>query len=346
MRGDTLDLKLGRVVGEERERYSVVLDGEEVTAVLSGKFRHQANFRSDLPTVGDFVRVSYNPHESFARILSVEPRKSELKRKLAGEFAGEQLLGANVDTAFVLNSLNRDLNLRRIERYLVMIRDGGIEPVIVLTKADLISDRVKFLFVDEVKQVAQGAQGVKVVCTNINNPDSFHELKEFFKPNQTIALLGSSGVGKSTMTNFFLQSEAQKIQEIGSHAERGRHTTTSRKMFLTHEGSYLMDTPGIREIQLWNGEQGFDESFEDVKELLGQCRFTNCKHEGDLGCAIQEAIDCGELEAGRFKSYLKIQREQAYMQAKEKARTSNHLKHIWKNRQSEYRRGKKKKVKS
>lgn len=337
MGGETSDLKLARVIHEERERFLIDLDGDDVLATISGRLRHRTEFRSDLPTVGDYVEVTYNPLEGMARIQKLHPRRTRLVRKLAGEHASEQILASNIETAFLLNSLNRDLNLRRIERYLVMVRDGRITPVLVLTKSDLVPD----LEAEELKQKVQRVAGNDLVlCTSIKEPESFNQLKAFFRPGETIALIGSSGVGKSTLTNLFLKQDVQTIQSIGEHAERGKHTTTSRSLFKTESGAFLMDTPGIREIQLWSGEEGFDDSFGDVLQLLGECRFSNCSHNGDIGCAIEKAIANGELEAGRFKSFLKIQKEQAYMEAKERARTSSHIKHIWKSRKKKYRRGK------
>jgi ribosome biogenesis GTPase len=337
MRGETLDLKRGRVISEERERYAVEFEGQVVPAVLSGKLRHQSIQRSDLPTVGDFVLLRWCSSEGVGRIEEVEARKTKLVRKLAGENAGEQLLGANIDTVFLLNSLNRDLNLRRIERYLVMIRDGGIRPVVVLTKADLVSTQEVLNY----KQAVMRISGEdSVICTSVEEPLSFEPLIDFLRPGETVALLGSSGVGKSTMTNLILGQEKQVIQEIGAHAERGKHTTTSRSLFRLQSGAYLIDTPGIREIQLWSGEGGVEDSFHDVLTLMSRCRFRNCRHGDDLGCAVRKAINSGELEEKRFYSLLKIQREQAFMKQREKAKTSNHHKHIWKNRSREYRRGK------
>lgn len=336
--GDSLNLKLARIINEERERFTIQLGDEEVKAVLSGKLRHQIHFRSQMPAVGDYVDVTFNPLEGIARIISIRPRRSQLTRKLSGEHAGEQILAANIDTALVLNSLNRDLNLRRIERYLVMIRDGGIRPVLVLTKSDLVDQEEA----QRLKQMVEKVAGDDlVICSSILEPASLRPLLQFFHIDQTVALIGSSGVGKSTLTNYLLNQQVQLVQEIGAYADRGRHTTTSRRLFKTESGAYLMDTPGIREIQLWSGEDGFEHSFPDVLELMGQCRFSNCAHKDDLGCAIQAAIESGELEEARLKSFLKIQREQAYMEAKEKARTSNHLQHIWKVRGKAYRRGKK-----
>lgn len=328
-------LKEGKIINEQRQRYIVESEGGEFTAILSGKLRHFSLQRSELPTVGDLVLIQVTPGQELVVIEEVLPRKSQLTRKLAGEYAGEQLLGANIDIVFLLNSLNRDLNLRRIERYLVMIRDGGIKPVIILTKSDLVSKEQALQFQEEIKKISRDEIVLK--CS-INDPESISRIKELVHSEMTVALLGSSGVGKSTLTNLLLGSERQTTQEIGQHAERGKHTTTSRSLLKLENGAYLMDTPGIREIQLWEGSGGFEFSFSDIIELEKNCKFTNCRHQDDFGCAIQNAIENGALDQARLKSFLKIEREQAFMKQRSQAKHSKHQKEIWKKRSREYRR--------
>lgn len=335
MRRDNYALKKGKIINEQRQRYIVESEGEEFSAVLSGKMRHFSIQRSELPTVGDFVLIQVTPGQELVVIEEVLPRKSQLTRKLAGEYAGEQLLGANVDMVFLLNSLNRDLNLRRIERYLVMIRDGGIKPVLILTKSDLVTEDLVEHYQEEVKRISHDELVLK--CS-INDPESLLKIKQLITPEMTVALLGSSGVGKSTLTNLLLGDDIQTTQEIGTHADRGKHTTTSRSLLKLQNGAYLMDTPGIREIQLWEGSGGFEFSFSDIIELEKNCKFSNCRHENDFGCAIQNAIENENLDPARLKSYLKIEREQAFMKQRSLAKHSKHQKEIWKKRSREYRR--------
>lgn len=327
-----------RILNEERERYTIEIDGDEIMAIVSGKFRNQAGNRLDFPAVGDEVLVRYNPCDSRAIIEEVLPRKTTLLRKIAGEYAGAQILGSNIDIAFVLNSLNRDLNLRRIERYLVMIRDGGIRPVIVLTKSDLMQPEVVNTIVEKVRKIA----GIdEIIVTSIFDQHSMEAIKALIAPEMTVALIGSSGVGKSSLSNLLLGEDIQKVQDIGTHAERGVHTTTSRSLFRLANGAYLMDTPGIREIQLWEGDSGVGSSFEDVLELISRCRFSNCTHQNDVGCAVRAAINNGVLEQSRLQSFLKIEREQSFMQARSCAKTQSQQRKIWKKRSVEARSKKK-----
>jgi ribosome biogenesis GTPase len=258
-----------------------------------------------------------------------------LIRKVAGEFAGEQILGANIDIGFYLNSLNMDLNLRRMERYLIMFRDGNVKPIVVLTKADLIapSDLENVLL--KIKDVTKE---IPVYVISCKHPETMNVLLEHFEKGVTVALLGSSGVGKSTLTNFLLGGDRQKIQEIRSDDDKGKHTTTSRSIFPTPKGAFIMDTPGIRELQLWEGESGLDETFKDILELEKNCRYHNCSHKSEPGCAILEAIGCQFLDPNRLKSFQKLGREQRFIENKHNAANIFQQKKVWKKRSVEARR--------
>lgn len=328
-----------RVLHEEKNCYEVKIESEVVRAVVSGKMRHDALVPSQLPAVGDYVMCTYEPHNSLARIEEVLPRSTHLTRKVAGDAYSEQILASNLQVVFYLTSLNMDLNLRRLERYLIMIRDGKITPVVLLSKADLVDAQTIEQAVKDVKAVAPS---VEVYAISSQHTASMDELKKYFVPEATVAFLGSSGVGKSTLTNFYLGREVQTTQEIGEERDKGRHTTTSRSLFFLANGCAIIDTPGIREIQLWEGDStGVDELFADILDLQGRCQYSNCGHQHEPGCQVQLAIEEGRLDRARLKSFLKLAREQSYMQLKLNATTRRQQKEIWKKRGRTYRRGRK-----
>lgn len=335
LKGEASTLR-ARIIHEDRSLLTCLdQQGREFKARLAGHFHQET--RLSRPTVGDFVLCEL-ADQNLGRIVEIFPRKTQLLRKVAGEYAGEQLLGANLDTVFYVNSFNMDLNLRRMERYLVMIADGGIDPVVVLTKADLINYEERLQILEQVREVTGE---IPVHLTTIKKPWSIYPLREYLRPGETVAFLGSSGVGKSTLTNLLLREEVQKVQTIRSDDDKGRHTTTARSLFCTVEGAFIMDTPGIREIQLWEGESGLDETFKEIVELAQNCRYRNCQHQSEPGCAVLEAIDDELFSVDRLKSYQKLKREQAFMAAKASSSTLRAQKETWKKRQKAYRRGKK-----
>jgi ribosome biogenesis GTPase / thiamine phosphate phosphatase len=289
--------------------------------------------------VGDYVLCRYNPLQGIGRIEKLLERKSSLLRKVAGEYAGAQVLGANLDTVFYLSSLNMDLNLRRMERYLIMIKDGGIRPVVILTKADLISSDDLESILERVRDVIGD---ISVYITSAKDLESFECLNKYLCENETVAFLGSSGVGKSTMTNIMLSSEECDVQIISHEDDKGKHTTTSRSLYQLENGCYVMDTPGIREIQLWEGESGLNETFKDIEDLIQNCGFRNCSHVKEPNCAILTAIDRGELCPLRFRSYGKLCREQMHMEIRANAKDLSQQKKSWKKRSMESRRGRQK----
>ena len=328
-----------RVLREEKNSYKVKIENEEVRAVLSGKIRHDAIVPSAFPVVGDYVMCSYEPHNCLARIEEVLPRTSHLTRKVAGDAYSEQILASNLQIVFYLTSLNMDLNLRRLERSMVMIKDGRIMPVILLTKADLVNQEIIKKVLERVTAVAPK---IDVHIVSVHQSETMEGLKKYFRPDSTVAILGSSGVGKSTLTNFFLGHEVQVTQEICEERDKGRHTTTSRSLFYLENGCAIIDTPGIREIQLCESDStGLDDLFSDIQELQRRCQFSNCAHQTTPGCQIQMALNDGRLDEARFKSYLKLEREQTYMQMKVNATNRRQQKEIWKKRSRMNRDGRK-----
>lgn len=320
------DQIIGRVALEHKHLYRVWTEQGELLAEVSGKFNYQAHSREDFPAVGDWVCVTPRFDEGKGTITSVLPRKSKFSRKSAGTTAEEQIVAVNVDTVFLVNSLNEDLNLRRIERYLLLAWESGANPVIVLSKADLCQNITEKLAA--VETVTMG--GVPVIPISSETRSGLEELAPFLQPGKTVALLGSSGVGKSTLTNRLLGEEKQAVQEIRLDDDKGRHTTTHRELILLPNGSILIDTPGMRELQLWESSEGLTETFSDIEELASMCRFRDCQHDDEPGCAVVKAIEEGLLAVERLASFNKLQKELAYIERKADKRAQAEVRKQWK----------------
>lgn len=317
---------LGRVALEHKRMYRVWTENGEPLCEVSGKFAFMATAREDYPAVGDWVVIQERTSENRGTIHAILPRKSKFSRKSAGLVTEEQIVAANVDTIFLVNSLNEDLNLRRIERYLLLTWESGANPVIILSKADLCEN------VDEkIKEVESIALGVPIIAISALENSGLENVQQYLQPGNTVALLGSSGVGKSTITNILLGVEKQVVQEIRVGDDKGKHTTTHREMVLLPNGAVLIDTPGMRELQLWESNEGLSESFSDIEHLTALCRFRDCKHEKEPGCAVHQAIESGDLPEERLYSYKKLLKELAYLDRKVDKKAQSDEKKHWKN---------------
>ncbi|QVK17437.1 ribosome small subunit-dependent GTPase A [Mycoplasmatota bacterium] len=300
----------GRVIEEHGKYFKVVTELGVLQTELSGKYKRE--LRSEfIPAVGDWITLEKLPNEDKGIIQDVLPRQSKFSRKVAGQETIEQVVVANFDTMFIFNSLNSNYNLRRIERYLVLAWESGAVPVIILSKSDLCDDVERKIY-----EVRNSAPGVDVYAVSSLTGYGLDAIRKYFKPGKTIALLGSSGVGKSSLVNNLVGEEILKVQEIREQDDRGRHTTTHRELVLLPNGSMIVDTPGMRELGLWQGSEGLSETFSDIDEIAQSCRFNDCQHMTEPGCAVREAIDNGTLDIKRFNSYIKLKKKTAYVQMK------------------------------
>jgi ribosome biogenesis GTPase len=298
----------GRVAVQHKTQYELYTEYGELSAETTGRMQYDAQSKKDLPVVGDWVVIRTRPQEGKATIYDILPRKSKFSRKAAGTKTEEQIVAANIDTVFLVTGLDGNFNLRRLERYLVVAWESGANPVILLNKADLCDDIDR-----KVREVEAVALGVPVVVMSAINDRGLDQVLAHVRRGTTGALLGSSGVGKSTIVNHLLGREVLKTQAVRATDDRGRQTTTRRELIMLPSGGLLMDTPGMRELQLWGGDEGLSDAFEDIVELARQCPFRDCRHGPEPGCAVQKALGDGTLDPGRFASYEKLQKEIAYL---------------------------------
>jgi len=312
-------------VAQQRKFWRVAGEFGECWAEASGKLRLAADEGADWPAVGDWVVVELHGEDASAVIQEVLPRRSKFVRKSPGKSMEEQVIAANVDTVLLVSALDRDFNPRRVERYLTQCWKSGARPVIVLNKADACEEaRAK------AAEMARAAIGTAVCVVSARTGQGFGELEEFLKPGETLVLLGSSGVGKSTIANRLLGQMVQNVQPVRESDSRGRHTTTSREIFMLPGAALLIDTPGLREMQLWDGEDGVAQTFADIDSLAAQCRFGDCRHEGEPGCAVLAAVDAGTLDRGRVENRRKLLREQEFLRRKVDPEARQEQKEQWK----------------
>jgi ribosome biogenesis GTPase / thiamine phosphate phosphatase len=306
----------GRVILQYNHIYTIATEAGEINAQVSGRLRHEIVSDGDLPVVGDWVALRLSSGNGTALIQSVLPRRSKFSRKASGRELREQVVAANIDIVFLLVGLDNDFSPRRVERYLAAAWESGAAPVVVLNKVDLCAD-----VVTRVAAIRKVAPGVPVHAISALRGGGLESLAAYCAPGRTVALLGSSGVGKSTLINALLGTARMPTAAVREHDSRGRHTTTRRELVLMPDsgaggmgpGGMLIDTPGMRELQLWEADEGVQATFDEIETLARECHFRDCRHQNEPGCAVRMAVEAGELAPDRLTGLHKLQKELAWL---------------------------------
>jgi ribosome biogenesis GTPase len=300
-------LTAGRVILQHSHLFTVATEAGEVHAQVSGRLRHQSISAEELPAVGDWVALRLPPGDGNALIQAVLPRRSKFSRKAAGRATREQVVAANIDTVFLIVGMDNDFSPRRVERYLAAAYESGAAPVVVLNKLDLCVDPVARL-----AAIEEVAPAVPVHAISALRGDNLNAVAAYCVPRRTVALLGSSGVGKSTLINTLLGEDLLRTAEVRPNDSRGRHTTTHRELIFLPGGGMVIDTPGMRELQLWQADEGVQVTFDEIETLARACRFHDCRHQNEPGCAVRAAVEAGQLAPNRLAGMHKLQKELAW----------------------------------
>jgi len=326
-------LQPARVALEHRNGYMLFTEQGELRAELSGRLRHTTADRWQLPAVGDWVAVAIEHGNDIGIIHAVIPRRSAFSRNAVGGKTEQQIVAANIDTLVIVAGLDGNFNLRRIERYLTAAWDSNAIPIVVMNKADQCPN-----LPERLAEVESVAIGTTVIAISALEGVGMELLQQQLRPGTTAALVGSSGVGKSTIINWLIGEHRQATSSTSHSVGKGKHTTTHRELILLPNGAILMDTPGMRELQLWGGnDDGVSETFGDIEQIAANCRFSDCQHEGEPGCAVEAALRSGQLEYGRFENYRKLQRELAYQNRRQDEGAMRAEKERWKKLTKQYR---------
>ncbi len=310
-RQDLAGFELGRVIAEHKERYLVGTAKGELEAEITGNMRFTAVNREDFPAVGDWVAlIAHDP--DFAIINEVLPRFSIIKRQAVGQYGEVQIIGTNIDYAFIMQSVDRDFNINRLERYLTICYSSKVKPVIVLTKTDLIREEELSAILDMIKQ---RLENVPLIAISNENKNGYEELKQTIEKGKTYCMLGSSGVGKSTLLNNLSGNSIMKTDAISQSTNKGRHVSTHRELTVLENGGILIDNPGMREVGIGGSGTGLETTYDKIADLSQECRFKDCTHTNETGCAVIEAVESGEIESSYYQNYLKLQKETAHFES-------------------------------
>jgi len=305
---DTNNIIPGRISTHSGKHYVVITQDGEHKAIISNSFLKSINQKSDIPTVGDWVGLEVNPEINTNHIRFVFPRKNKLSRKVAGTKSEEQIIASNIDIVFIMTSADSDFNVRRLERYLSMVYEINAHPIIVINKIDKTNDFEKYK-----TKAEKICRDVPIITISAKEGKGIEEISKYTKIGKTIVLVGSSGVGKSTLINYLLGYSRQAVGEIRKSDDKGRHITTSRELIILPNGGIIIDNPGIRELQLWSSGEGISKLFSDIEEISKLCKFKDCSHEHEPGCAVKKAVEEGTITIERLNSYKKLLREKDHL---------------------------------
>ncbi|EKD58370.1 MAG: hypothetical protein ACD_56C00143G0001 [uncultured bacterium] len=304
---------LARVAVENRGSYLLYSEYGELEGIIQGKFMRNAKDETDYPKVGDWLEIEKLSGENKAVIKSILPRRTKISRKRAGEDVAEQIIATNVDIAFIVQGLDGDFNISRLERYIAMAKEGGCQPIILLNKCDLNDGTQKLV---EAKKILGD---IEIFLISAMTQEGVEDVKKIIADGISVVFVGSSGAGKSTLVNAILGSEKQKTAEIRSDDSRGRHTTTKRELIVLPQGGILIDTPGMRELGLWVSEEALGETFQDIEVFSKLCKFSDCNHVSDKGCAVIQALQDGKISQQRYETFSKLRNTLDPMKAKKDA---------------------------
>jgi len=308
---DLKDFEIGRVVSEHKERYIVKTEKGESEAEITGNLRFSASSRLDFPAVGDWVAlINYDP--DFSIIHKILPRFSIITRQAVGQKSEIQIIAANIDVAFLVQAVDRDFNINRFERYLTICYSAKVNPVIVLTKTDLIND-IKLAEITDA--IRQRIKNVPVIAISNETQNGYEALKKIIEKGKTYCMLGSSGVGKSTLVNHLSGKNRMRTEAISDSTNKGRHVTSHREMVVLENGGILIDNPGMREVGIASSSGGLEITFDMIVSLSKNCKFKDCTHTSEVGCAVLEAVENGEMDNNSYENYLKMEREKAHFEA-------------------------------